>query len=541
MPKLTEIFGIRKEWVEGQPKGGAPRLVDVFEVRSLNENPSENSGFDLFPEGFGEFKADIDRLGAINFGKRWKQDIDGFQGWAGATDQVIYEMYRKFWTVYESIAELAVYHDAATNNEWGFGDPETEQHYPNFKIVRGEKRLYTKHDWDPNEQDVVERKERPNSPEWFKKFSGDGSIFRNEGLKEAPEGLFDDPDEFGDDDYGKMNPTNPDANDRWGWDHFPQTPLEFEKDVDQACRKNMGANWKQKFDQAQGWTGAADWAVDQMWEGNWTVYEATNELAVYWEWALGNHLTTYPHAKITQGQRTIPIHWNDTPSSEMFYDEDGEPRTDYDNFLGQSTYKDPVDQLNVRDENVVREADDDDDTGRDPFGDSGLSPGFRDVTVQLTHDKFPKSFPEYKALVERSAAHDLGADFKNVIDRANGFDGATDWAIQQFWDGFWTASEAHWELAFIYECAANNINDPKHYPRARIVQGKNTIGPKEDIEATGYVFDGSAPEEEQYRDHRPDSPQWFKSRSRELRRMYEEPPEPPEREYDDDYDRHNDE
>jgi hypothetical protein len=504
MPKLTEIFGIRKEWVEGQPKGGAPRLVDVFEVRNLNEAP-ESSGYNQFPMDFGSFVDTVEKFARKNFGADYDKVLDRFSGFSGATKQLIGDFFRNHWTVYESISELAVFFDVATN---GKDFDMTLEGYPHLKIVRGQQAVGPK----------FGRTQRPMPSDF-----------------EVGDQMRDEPDEFAE---GVLREGTIEDN---GYDKFPKTFPEFKSELEKIALRNLGGDWKHEFDRIQNWYGAADWAIQQLYDGNYSLYEAQQELSFIWELTLGKDFEQYVQAKIIEGMKTIPYRWNQRPSAWMFNRMKGEDGgydwDEMEKFQPRSWGVDPrrVADMNggsdadMREEGVVREAEEDDD-GRDPFEDPWKNMGSVRVTREATWDKFPKSFPEYRTLLEQACARDLGPDFASKIDHAH-FPGATDWAMQQFWDGFWTLWEAHWEMAFIYECAAANIKDERYYPRAILVQGKNTIGAKEEMDLMGPHAEGAIDDDEIYRDTRPMSAKYFTDLTKWVRKNYPEDdgydPDPP--------------
>lgn len=101
-----------------------------------------------------------------------------------------------------------------------------------------------------------------------------------------------------------------------------------------------------------------------------------------------------------------------------------------------------------------------------------LTEFFSPTLTESLLDKFPKTFPEFKKMVDDECKRKLGHNYKDVIDKSQPMgQGATDEAIKQFWDGHWTAHETEGEIGFLYDIAQQNTgltNPSIHYPHMNI-------------------------------------------------------------------------
>lgn len=97
------------------------------------------------------------------------------------------------------------------------------------------------------------------------------------------------------------------------------------------------------------------------------------------------------------------------------------------------------------------------------------------------YDNFSQDFEEFKDNLERELKTDLGPNWKKVIDQGNGFAGAADEAMKQFWDANWTDYETHGELCVLFDDIQSN-GEP-YYEHMKIIKGK-PMHPRR--EARGY-------------------------------------------------------
>lgn len=153
-------------------------------------------------------------------------------------------------------------------------------------------------------------------------------------------------------------------------------------------------------------------------------------------------------------------------------------------------------------------------------------------------DKFARSFPEYKNMLETNVPKGLGPDWKKIIDEAQGWEGATDWFIKQLWGRFYTPYEARGEIYFMYELATHDHQKqtPEEkfggYEHFRMVPDEWTVAERYDgIYYRGY-FETDEEAEAYFREHPggdwPDEPRRKRPLSPEFFDEVEEPSMPDE-------------
>jgi hypothetical protein len=104
------------------------------------------------------------------------------------------------------------------------------------------------------------------------------------------------------------------------YDHFSETFEEFKRMVEQQCAKDFGADFKQIIDQNQGWPGATDWGIQQLWDNLYTDYEAHGEIARWFDVAQRGE-KPYGTMALVQGENTLNSRVGGAPEL-WFFEED---------------------------------------------------------------------------------------------------------------------------------------------------------------------------------------------------------------------------
>lgn len=87
-----------------------------------------------------------------------------------------------------------------------------------------------------------------------------------------------------------------------------KTPPEWRKKVEDGATRYLGPKWKEAIDKHQGWQGAADWLIDQLYKRNWNEGDAAGEIGFFYELAKDGtpvNAGHYKHAQIVKGKVTL--------------------------------------------------------------------------------------------------------------------------------------------------------------------------------------------------------------------------------------------